>query len=101
MPVRRLLNVAKLLWLQQYPRDAWDELRLLLAWPEEVEAANEATRVREANEREQEMADSMAMSAATIGFNPEKMWDRAVRARAAGLEELRRRAEAAEAEGEA
>jgi hypothetical protein len=84
------------LWLGRHPLEVHDELRLLLAWPEEQEAAAEAARVREANERDREQAEGLAMTAATLGVNPDKMWDVAIERRRAGLEEYRRMQEAGE-----
>jgi hypothetical protein len=88
MPFRRVLNVAYTLWRDGFDPAVWPELDKMLAWPEERAEAE-----REANLREQDA--SVRQSAAFVGANVDKMYERALAARREALDELaRRRAQA-------
>lgn len=79
MPFRRVLNVAYTLWRDGFSPEAWPELDKLLEWPDE----------REEKERDQSLREqdaSVRQSAAVLGADVDKMYERALAARQAALE---------------
>lgn len=96
LPVHRLLNIAQSLWLEEYDPERRAELRLLLAWPEDREEHDRKTAEAERQAAVAEQDSSVRGSAAVIGVNVDKMYERGLKARAAGLAELERRRLAAE-----
>jgi hypothetical protein len=100
MPARRLLNVAQRLWLDTYPLESHRELRLHLAWPEDREKAEAREAAAQRRADEEEAQANLRGSAAVLGVNLDKAYERAVAARQAGLEELARRKRVAQQEAE-
>lgn len=85
MPFRRLLSVTKRLWLESYPAEVHEELRLLLAWPEEREAVVAAKAEAERVAMLEEQDSDLRRSAAVVGRDIDKMYESAVANRAKWL----------------
>lgn len=98
LPNRRIVNLAKRLFLDTLVPEARERISLLLDFPEVREERETALAEQQRAQRERDQSSSVERSAATLHVNVEKMYERAARARAAGLAELERRRREAESQ---
>lgn len=97
LPVRRLINVARAMWLETYAEEHRERLALILAWPEDREKAEAEHLAAERAAEDAERASHVTAAAATFGLDQDKMWDRQVRARELALAEIAENKRQAEA----